>query len=959
MAKEFKIELATNTADAIKSIDELQAKIKEIKKTFESTKFGSDEYKNAQKELVALNAEQKKHKDALRETQQAYQVNENSIKGLQQANKKLREEVRGLNLDDAEHVKRIKELNKAIDENDAKIRANSDSLTKQKINIGNYASAVTGLGDSFKSAIGTTQAFGNSLKLLSANPVGASLQLIVLSLNGIIDLFKRSEEGANNFNAVMFGISTTFDVLKDIVFEFIGFLGSIFTEPLVAFEKFKKTVLEPLMLYWTSLAKGAQGLGLAIAGIFDEELAKKSKKYFEEAKEGFRQIADIGKSAYDRIAGSASKAYDLSLRQAKNENDILKFKEQEAILQEKINKLDTERKEIKNDAEARKKVAEQELALIEEKYNKEIALAQEAYDIQVAINSLSATSREDADKEQQKLNALKKLQADREKEIQKVKLDISKQEREDAEYLRDLELQRLKLLEKINQKIGDEFQRGIEKIKNEYQQLFLEMEKLGIADANLKKQLRDQEIKEIDDFTRNYKDKQLQAYQDYQAQILQVFGDTAELQILQESKKYDALIKLAGENADKIVQANGTVITGQMIIEQKERAILEIRAENARRLLKTIEDLNTENLLLAINAEAKYLENLEGRTKDQTEALKQIYGNYLDARIIQLEEAKREEERIIRAGIDDEEKLSEDQKARLLKVELDYQNKRLDAEKQTLDKIKGLNSQQVKNMEKVVGGLLTSAISVGRSVSDALFTIETESYRAIIENQKRALQERFEFETTALNQQKQLGEITEETYNEKLLLLTQEKAKKEQELSRQQAEKEKKQKLAQAVINGALAITNILATMPMFDFGIAQGIAIATAIASTATQVGVISSAKFAKGGVLKGKSHAEGGVQLFSKNGNHYGEAEGGEVILTKAVSSSPTLLARASEINQLAGGVALTNNVNTPRMQNGGIAQRQQQSGNMVVKAYVTSNELKNEVDKAKFKNQSRNPY
>ena len=144
MAKEFKIELATNTADAIKSIDELQAKIKEIKKTFEGTKFGSDEYKNAQKELVALNAEQKKHKDALRDTQQAYQVNENSIKGLQQANKKLREEVRGLNLDDAEHIKRIKDLNKAIDENDAKIRANSDSLTKQKINIGNYASAVTG-----------------------------------------------------------------------------------------------------------------------------------------------------------------------------------------------------------------------------------------------------------------------------------------------------------------------------------------------------------------------------------------------------------------------------------------------------------------------------------------------------------------------------------------------------------------------------------------------------------------------------------------------------------------------------------------------------------------------------------------------------------------------------------------------------------------------------------------------
>ena len=258
MAKEFKIDIAT--ADAIASIEELNSKIKEIKKTFETAKFGSEEYKNAQKELTALNAEQKKHKDALRDTQQAYQVNENSIKGLQQANKKLREEVKNLNLDDAEHIKRIKELNKAIDENDAKIRANSDSLTKQKINIGNYASAVTGLGDSFKTAIGTTNAFGNALKLLSTNPVGASLQLIVLSLNGIIDLFKRSEDGANKFNAVMLSISTTFDVLKDAVVDYIKYIILALTEPSVAFAKFKKNVIEPLIIAFESIINGAKGL---------------------------------------------------------------------------------------------------------------------------------------------------------------------------------------------------------------------------------------------------------------------------------------------------------------------------------------------------------------------------------------------------------------------------------------------------------------------------------------------------------------------------------------------------------------------------------------------------------------------------------------------------------------------------------------------------------------------------
>jgi hypothetical protein len=43
---------------------------------------------------------------------------------------------------------------------------------------------------------------------------------------------------------------------------------------------------------------------------------------------------------------------------------------------------------------------------------------------------------------------------------------------------------------------------------------------------------------------------------------------------------------------------------------------------------------------------------------------------------------------------------------------------------------------------------------------------------------------------------------------------------------------------------------------------------------------------KYAQGGVLRGKSHAQGGINLGSND-----EAEGGEIILSKGVSKNPSL--------------------------------------------------------------------
>jgi chemotaxis protein histidine kinase CheA len=59
----------------------------------------------------------------------------------------------------------------------------------------------------------------------------------------------------------------------------------------------------------------------------------------------------------------------------------------------------------------------------------------------------------------------------------------------------------------------------------------------------------------------------------------------------------------------------------------------------------------------------------------------------------------------------------------------------------------------------------------------------------------------------------------------------------------------------------------------------------------------------FRKGGILRGPSHEQGGIGMMVR-GRMVAEAEGGEPILTAAVSRSPMLLAAASRINVAAGG-------------------------------------------------------
>ena len=145
-----------------------------------------------------------------------------------------------------------------------------------------------------------------------------------------------------------------------------------------------------------------------------------------------------------------------------------------------------------------------------------------------------------------------------------------------------------------------------------------------------------------------------------------------------------------------------------------------------------------------------------------------------------------------------------------------------------------------------------------------------------------------------------IDQLNNETFAQRQAWMEEKKIQKEKEvnekkqeaLAKKKRKEQKKWQLAQAIISGALAITNGFATKPFVPLGIVMG---ALASTLTAVQIATIASQKtYAKGGVLDSRSvaqgprHSQGGIKLQPYGIN--AEIEGGEFV-TNRMSTSTNL--------------------------------------------------------------------
>lgn len=211
--------------------------------------------------------------------------------------------------------------------------------------------------------------------------------------------------------------------------------------------------------------------------------------------------------------------------------------------------------------------------------------------------------------------------------------------------------------------------------------------------------------------------------------------------------------------------------------------------------------------------------------------------------------------------------------------------------------------QSISNIAQQLGSSLNTLIGSLGEYSDVQYENQINALQKFIDKYEEKLQEQREItqeyasEVDSIEQelanargdrrQHLIDKLNAEMAAQRDSLAQQKKMEKEEnkmgedkkKLEKKRFEEQKKVQTAQAIMSGALAVTNALAVNP-FWVGIAMA---AMAAASSAAQIATIQSQKYANGGVIEGKSHAQGGVKVLGGQA----EVEGGEYITNKVTTS------------------------------------------------------------------------
>lgn len=217
-----------------------------------------------------------------------------------------------------------------------------------------------------------------------------------------------------------------------------------------------------------------------------------------------------------------------------------------------------------------------------------------------------------------------------------------------------------------------------------------------------------------------------------------------------------------------------------------------------------------------------------------------------------------------------------------LEILNEFARRAAEIEDQYKEKVVGLINE--------IGGYVNQALSIMASFSQARTNIENNAFRREQQNNEKRKKD--------LESTRRRGLITENEYRIRIAKMDEELDTKRRKLEAQQFERNRKQQVAQALINGALGITAAW-VKPGFPLALLYTALIA---ANTAAQIGVINSQKpqFRHGGIPDGPSHGsrygQSGIALVRRdNGQEVGEMEGGEpymILSRKFRQNNPGLI-------------------------------------------------------------------
>lgn len=303
-----------------------------------------------------------------------------SINNLTAQNKLLIKERNNLNAGTAEGKARIDQINKSLDANNAKIKDNVSGVEKQRMNIGNYASALDGLVPGLGGFVSGLQGITKAGLAFIATPIGAVIGAIGLALGALTAYFKGSEEGQDNLNKVVAVGKAIFEQFMNVV-EAVGeAIFNAIENPKQALIDFGNLIKENIVNRFVGMAELIPQLGKAIGLLFEGEFVEAGKVAFDAVTKVTTGIADASSKIeglitetgklIDQGIANGNKLASLQRQIDVSERAMLVSRAQVALEVAKLRE-----KALSQEGDARRKTIQEAIDLEKELSDQEVQLA--------------------------------------------------------------------------------------------------------------------------------------------------------------------------------------------------------------------------------------------------------------------------------------------------------------------------------------------------------------------------------------------------------------------------------------------------------------------------------------------------------------------------------------------------------------------------------------------------------
>jgi hypothetical protein len=367
------------------------------------------------------------------------------------------------------------------------------------------------------------------------------------------------------------------------------------------------------------------------------------------------------------------------------------------------------------------------------------------------------------------------------------------------------------------------------------------------------------DIKTLDDeFNALDISDQIRTNKTYQAERLRIYNQYVKDFKLAEKSYNDDIANINEAAAKAKLQKEKD--TSKAVVKNKKEEVDNTIKEEERRLR---EEIAANQIALesstSIDDQAFYFKKITELKKDQV----RLTGDLTDSELIlKNEQFDKEYDAFVRMLVD-KKYAQDDYYDADLEAWAAAEQAKLDAAKEAADKKAAYDKEKIKAYTDL-------AISSAQTISNTIFTINQQNRDAETNDILESLSQRKDAELANKNLTDAQRLQIEERYQQQ-----------EAEIKTRAWEGQKQAATMQAIINGALAIGNILATVPGGPLNPATIASLAAAAIATGAQIAVIQNAqppKFADGGMVGGQLHSSGGTLI---------EAERGEYVINRQSTS------------------------------------------------------------------------